>query len=160
MGREDIRAEHALEVALEVVDLNTSVAAVGDVQLRPGLAFVHEDRMWTVERADLGFLAVDGADVFTRFGEPVHAVLSVTIGHPGVAVADILPTELSVRLMSTQYVELTEEAAAAYHHEGTGRNREGQVRPVRASFKSLLRHHLQLLRAPPALLAPAALSST
>lgn len=60
---EPLRAEHLFVVALGIVDLHPSVAAVSDVEFGLGLAAVDPDGVRAGECAGFAFLAVDACYV-------------------------------------------------------------------------------------------------
>ena len=72
-------------VALQVVDLDAVVAAVGDIQLGFGLAGIHEDYVRTSEPPGVAFFTVHAAHVLSVFGMPMDVGLTVAVGYPNVA---------------------------------------------------------------------------
>src|SRR5579884_821244 len=134
------RHEHALpddapERAVEVVDLNASVGAVGDVELRLGTAAVDEDAVRAVESPGPLF-ARERLSVTAVRAEPVHDALAVSIGDPDITALG-RDCDAGGRPSVAGVVELADDPAVGVHEDdAAARDLVLEVRSVHAPLEA------------------------
>src|SRR4030095_4958688 len=80
-------AKYSLKVPLDIIDLNSPVAAVGDVQFGLIFAIIHHDPVRAFERTGLTLAAVDTVEIITGLVVGVDIIRAVSIRHPDLVVA-------------------------------------------------------------------------